>query len=184
MGSKHLGPDFEITLALQKESGIDTFIETGTYKGMSSAWAADHFKIVVTVEGMPDRYWKTWHNTLGDKSNVMMLLGDSWDALPKVMKFIQTPAIFWLDAHYCTSNNNEQREGLQVCPVMQELLTINAHPCAHLHILMVDDARLFGNEQDWPREDVLLSELRKHDRQCILYEDVWYAIPAGLTFPK
>lgn len=180
MGSKHLGPDFEITLALQKESGIDTFIETGTYKGMSSAWAADHFPTVITIEGMPDRYWKTWYNTLGSVPNVMMLLGDSWEVLPKVLRFVQVPALFWLDAHYCTTNQQEASAGLQVCPVMHELLTINEHPCAHLHIIMVDDARLFGVEKGWPSEKVLLSELRKHNRRCVLKDDVWYGLPSGL----
>ena len=184
VGSKHLGVDEKITLELQRETGIDSFIETGSFKGGTSAWAANHFRHVITIEGMPGRWWKTWNNTLGQLSNVATLLGESGDLLPRILSVLQVPAIFWLDAHYCTTNHDEQKQGLSVCPVMHELLAINAHACAHLHVIMVDDARLFGIEKGWPREDVLLSELRKYDRQCILYEDVWYAIPAGLTFPK
>ena len=177
MGSKTLGTNHEITLALRDASGIDSFIETGTWKGGTTTWAAQHFPNVITCEGMPGRFWKTWHNALKGMPNVMPLLGESADLLPKVLDMMRTPAIFWLEAHYCTSNKEERSQGLNVCPVMHEILAINMSPCAHLHILMVDDARLFGVEDGWPTVAELTEVLEMHGRIVILYEDVFYAVP-------
>ena len=43
MGKHQMGPPAVLTLALQKRLGIEDFIETGTFHGNTTAWAAGHF---------------------------------------------------------------------------------------------------------------------------------------------
>jgi hypothetical protein len=181
MGSKHLGVDHDLTLAIKNELGIDTFIESGTWKGGTSLWAAEHFDEVITIEGYPARFYKTWRGFRHSAPNIMFLLGDSRTLMPALMTFLQVPAIFWLDAHYCTSNEQEADAGLDKCPIMYELMAINKHKLAYLHPIMIDDVRMFGNEGGWPRREVVMSELCQFNRRVIEFEDVWYALPEGCS---
>ena len=180
MGSNHLGPNWPILQALKNESGIDTFIETGTWKGGTSKQASSLFEYVITIEGMPGRWWKTWNNTLCSLPNVASLTGDTVSVLPFLLHAIEVPAIFWLDAHYCTTNQEERSQGLTTCPVLKEIEAINNHRFAPWHVILVDDARLFGVEEGWPLVDDLLPALQQHGRQTWIHEDIWYAVQPAL----
>jgi hypothetical protein len=185
MEEKLMGMNPPLALAIRDNLGIDTFIETGTWRANTSVWAAQNFKEVRTLEGMPGRFYKSWSTYHTQYPNIMFQLGDSKTLLAQHMACLQVPALFWLDAHYCSSNEEEAGAGIVKCPVMHELLAINGHKLAHLHAIMVDDARLFGVESGWPRPDVLLSELGKFGRNVALYEDVYYGLPqgCGVTIP-
>src|ERR1700733_6735451 len=99
MGMIQLGAPYEIILDLAKLSGATTFIETGTYPGSSSRWAANHFESVVTME-LSEKLYQQHHQDLRALGNVEPLCGDSKILLPQVVSRLgNRPAVFWLDGH-------------------------------------------------------------------------------------
>jgi len=64
--------------------------------------------------------------------------GSSADLLWDIIKSIDEPITFWLDAHYVET------------PILQELVAIKSH---HIktHTILIDDVRLFGGNGDWGR---------------------------------
>jgi hypothetical protein len=78
--------------------------------------------------------------------NVHLFHGDSGEVLPKVVRAIKEPALFWLDAHW----------GAESAPIRQELDCIYRHPVRD-HVLLIDDARYFDGHGDYPS----IEELRE-----------------------
>jgi len=78
--------------------------------------------------------------------NVHLYHGDSAEVLPKVVRAIKEPALFWLDAHW----------GAESAPIRQELDCIYRHPVRD-HVLLIDDARYFDGHGDYPS----IEELRE-----------------------
>jgi hypothetical protein len=66
--------------------------------------------------------------------------------LPLIIKDLNEPAIFWLDGHY---SSGITAKGDKICPIFEELDSIfNNKPLNH--VLLIDDARLFVDEDDYP----------------------------------
>ena len=65
--------------------------------------------------------------------------------LGSVLKTISEPVIFWLDGHY---SGGVTAKGESECPIWSELdqITCRQLPC----IMLIDDARCFTGEQDYP----------------------------------
>jgi hypothetical protein len=78
--------------------------------------------------------------------NVTIVQGDSGKVLPKILKDINEPAIFWLDGHYSAGIT---AQGDKDCPIYEELDAIfDAKKLDH--ILLIDDARCFIGNGDYP----------------------------------
>ena len=73
-------------------------------------------------------------------TNVTVHSGDSGKLLADVIKNIDDPITFWLDAHPFADPMS-----LSQCPLLQELDAI-AHHCLHLPTVLVDDIRVFSQE--------------------------------------
>jgi len=67
-----------------------------------------------------------------------MIVRDATPTLPE-------PALFWLDGHYSGGNTGK---GEKETPIMEEIETILSSPLPH--VVLVDDARCFGTEKDYP----------------------------------
>src|SRR5262245_487665 len=87
-----------LALALRDAMALDRLIETGTFRGSSTPWAAQHFQRVDTVEISKTNHATARKNTRRHK-NVFFHFGDSRDRLPPLVKILPGPAMFWLDAH-------------------------------------------------------------------------------------
>jgi len=83
---------------MKKDFNADTFIETGTYCGTTTAQAAKVFKKVHTIEIHPPLFHKT-RQRLQHLKNVHFILGDSVAALKDYHRLSGDRAILWLDAH-------------------------------------------------------------------------------------
>jgi len=79
--------------------------------------------------------------------SIHILQGQSGEVLPEVLKNIDKPCLFWLDAHY---SGGSTAKGQENTPVIQELECILNHKNANEHIILIDDARLFIDEDDYP----------------------------------
>lgn len=139
----------ELALALRDQYNLTTFIETGTYKAATTAWATDNFKQVVSIELDEGWHSRAKRKIFAKQKGVKLLLGDSAIVLPKVLKRLRQPALIWLDAHWCKAGKATAPE----CPLREELKAIRDSGVEHF--ILIDDARLFIEppNSDWPSLD-------------------------------
>lgn len=150
-----------LVLALKEAFNISAFIETGTWKAQTTTWASLNFEKVVTIEADNGYYERA--KGLG-LLNTRFILGDSATELPKVVKRLKQPAIFWLDAHKC---NDRPAIETSECPLLAELESIKASGLPHL--ILIDDARYFIGRPEYPHDPT----------QWPTMEQVKAALPVG-----
>ena len=91
-------------------------------------------------------HWGTrWslYNNLNHKVPYILIDGDdSGVILEDIIKDINEPITFWLDAHHCGSDSGCSDK--YISPVQHELEIIKNHPLADKHIIMIDDINYFS----------------------------------------
>lgn len=128
-----------------QSSGCKIMVETGTFIGATTDYASKHFEKCITIELDPVLYQKAVQR-FKDRKNVQVYHGDSGQMLRSLIKQIDQPAIFWLDAHYCGDNT---AKGGSNSPIIDEILTILSDPTKG-HIILIDDARMFLGFDGYP----------------------------------
>lgn len=149
-----------LPLAYARRFGLGTFVETGTYAGDTVAHVLRDFRRVYSIE-LDDRLYRAAARRFRDQSHVRILHGDSATLLPRLLAELDEPALFWLDAHY---SGGITARGNADTPIMTELRTI-LEADRRAHVILIDDARCFGDDPAYPRiEDVaaLVRECRVH----------------------
>jgi hypothetical protein len=112
------------------------FIETGTFQGKGVQQALDAgFSKIYSIELSIELYNECVQGFNNDK--VFLLLGDSAEVLPTLIKEINEPITFWLDGHYSGTGT---ALGSQNTPLLQELESIRLHPIK-THTILIDDLR-------------------------------------------
>jgi hypothetical protein len=190
MGLVHWGPPPQLLTQLRDALGLDTFVETGTYRGDTALWAAGFFAHVITIEASAEVF-EFASARLRERANVNALHGDTRTVLPQVLSELSaTPArraALWLDAHFCVGGPTYgHAEG--ECPLLQELAAIaqaRGHD-AQPHVILIDDARLFlappplpHRADQWPAIEPVLAGIRAAAPQhfITIFEDVIIAVP-------
>ncbi len=137
MGIVRMGVPEALVLFIRDNFDARVFIETGTFKGETSCWAASHFEKVITVELSVELY-KEAVQKYRQLSNIEFRIGDSSQELPRILSQIDQPAVIWLDAHHCSTNT--AGKGARA-PILDELDAITSSSLDHF--VLIDDARLF-----------------------------------------
>ncbi len=141
----------EFVERLRSNLQADCFVETGTFQGATAKAMSSRFAEVYTVEASHELYQAAARN-LAAFPNVHCLQGNSVERLPEILQRLNSPTIFWLDAHWCGEGT-----GLieTECPLLKELELIYSHRGDH--VVLIDDARLFLEKpqpphraDDWP----------------------------------
>jgi hypothetical protein len=144
----------------QQKYGYTTLVETGTYLGDMVEAQKTRFKKIISIELGVDLFEKAKERFNNDK-NVLIVQGDSGKVLPKILKDINEPAIFWLDGHY---SGGVTAKGDKECPIFEELDAILNNKRFN-HILLIDDARCFIGDGDYPSIKKLTEFIRsKNDK--------------------
>jgi len=125
--------------------GYTTLIETGTYLGEMVEAQKTRFKNVISIELAADLFKKAQKRFINDK-NVHIIQGDSGKVLVNLLNNIKEPAIFWLDGHY---SEGITAKGAKACPIFEELDAIFKSDQFN-HILLIDDAKDFTGNEDYP----------------------------------
>ncbi len=180
MGTAKSGLPKEIILDLAQLSGAKVFVETGTFHGDTTRWAAKHFESVVTIERSESLY-QEFSPGLRDLGNVKPLLGDSSTVLPQVVAGLgNQPAVFWLDGHWsfgATAGENHE------CPLLAELEALANRKG---DIILIDDARLFlsappvpHDPAQWPTLPQIIFLLMKNSEQLFMQmvDDIIFIVP-------
>ncbi len=131
-------PPFVKVIALRRYArtfALDSFIETGTCFGETTAALAHLFDRCITIELSHELHSQAVKRFSGLR-NVRCLQGDSGVVLSRVLAEIDKPALFWLDAHH--SGGVTANAGYD--PIFEELKCIYMHSIKK-HVILVDDAR-------------------------------------------
>lgn len=132
-------------LIRQLGRSYEVLVETRTYRGDTVRGLRHSFARIISIEVDEALFWRATHRCSGQE-NAELLLGDSAVLLPQVLKDLDAPAIFWLDAHW---SGGETGSGELETPVVQEIREIVAHRPDNL--VLVDDLREFVNAKpDYP----------------------------------
>ncbi len=119
----------------------DIFVETGTLWGEAIEVAIEcGFKKIYTVDIDPKKVEHSRKKFAKEvkSGQVEVLEGDTFKMFPDILKKIDAPATFWLDAHWDGGPMGDYK-----CPLPFELEALLAHPIK-THTLLVDDRRIFG----------------------------------------
>jgi len=151
---------------------IDTFVETGTYKGAGVANALTLAKEVYSIEIDRQRY-ENAVNIFKGFSNVHLYHGDSGKILLEIMPEFKGRCLFWLDAHY----GDDESPGQRRTPIIEELKTVCNY--SGYFVILIDDARLYTGEGDWPKLETLGNIIKSALPDCkfIVNEDIIRIIP-------
>lgn len=121
-----------------------TFVETGTSDGGTVENLAKDFNQLHTVEIAPSIFNRS-KDRLKDYTNIKFWLGDSTVVLPEILAETEGNLLFWLDGHFC---GDPEGRGVKDTPIIDELRLILADK--RPHVILIDDARLFGNDPVYP----------------------------------
>lgn len=145
---------------------IDTFVETGTFRGNSTIRAAEVFEKVYTIELRKEFYDIAWKN-LELLDNVQCILGDSSSVLQDVLQNIGTKRVlFWLDGHDDAYT-----------PILEELEAIKDSNCRN-EVFLIDDMQSF-NSLDYPSINTLVEKIKSIDSSynIVVFGDILLAYP-------
>jgi hypothetical protein len=150
---------------LSKYAG-NIFIETGTYLGQTVQMALElGFKKIYSIEINKKLYRKA-RSKFKKNKNVLLFKGNSIEILPEILKQVESPAVFWLDAH-------ESGPGLEggkiLYPVLVELDIISKHSIKE-HTILIDDRRLFESFWNIKEVDVVKRIYEINENYGISYE--------------
>jgi hypothetical protein len=129
-------------------------VETGTLLGDMVEAMKNHFAQIYSIEISPELAQKAKRRFANDR-HVQIIESDSAVALKGLLPGLHEPALFWLDGHYSGGNTGK---GEKDTPIMAELATIYASDIPH--VVLIDDARCFGTDKDYPSQNELASYIK------------------------
>ena len=152
----------------QKEHNISILIETGTYLGDMVKAQLNNFKTIYSIELGKD-LWKKAVKRFEKEKHVNILLGDSGKVLIDLIPTINGSAIFWLDGHY---SGGITAKGKKDSPIYEELNEILNSKFKH--IILIDDARCFNGEGDYPTIEDLKEYIlsRYFESKIEIFDDI------------
>ncbi len=144
----------------QEKYGPMVLVETGTYRGDMVETQKRRFKKIISIELGVELFKKAQKRFINDK-NVVLVQGDSGKMLPGILTDINEPAIFWLDGHY---SEWVTAKGDKDCPIFEELDAI-FNSKKFNHVLLIDDARTFNGEGDYPTVEKLAEYIKSKNEK-------------------
>jgi hypothetical protein len=128
----------------QQKYKIDILIETGTCYGEMVEVLKKQFKKIISIEVSNELFNFVKARFKNDK-HIELYEGDSGELLPSIIKKQNVSCLFWLDGHYSGGGTGK---GELNTPIFKELKAI--FESKNNHIILIDDARLFIGEDDYP----------------------------------
>jgi hypothetical protein len=180
MGAISFSIDKKMLQFFRQHLPITTFVETGTYQGVSLNVAAEIFSECHSIELSQSLYDDAKRRFAG-RTNILLYQGESAVTLNVACEqFAERPVVFWLDAHWCVGENTAGQDSQS--PLRDELRAIKS-----LHaqsVVLIDDARLYlcpppqpHRFTDWPDFHdivILLQHLSQHHRLMILNDVIMF----------
>jgi hypothetical protein len=124
--------------------GLRVLVETGTYYGEMVVAMKNRFDEIYSVE-FDSQLAQRAAKKFSRWPHIHILEGDSQKVVPELLKSLQQPTLFWLDAGYygwAGLHGNEQR-------LTSELEAILSHSIQQ-HVILMDDARGLNGQNGSP----------------------------------
>lgn len=118
------------------------------------------FETIFSVE-LSEELYERAKQKFSRHSHIHLYQGNSAHVLPEILRRVSEPALFWLDAH---ASGGITSRGEKVTPIREELQHIFDHMIED-HVVLIDDARGFIGENDYPSLEELadlVSQSRPH----------------------
>lgn len=132
-----------------EKGGHTVLVETGTYLGDMVYAMQDVFEHIYSIE-LAEIFFQKAAKRFKNFPHIKILRGDSGKVLQQLVPSLKAPALFWLDGHY---SGGQTAKGEKESPIYEELKSI-LHS-SYRHTILIDDARLFIGQNDYPRVDEL-----------------------------
>lgn len=129
-----------------KKFSPEIFIETGTYKGRMVYAVMPYVKEIYSIE-LDKALFQNAQKRFNGYNKIHILQGQSNNILPTILNNVDGACLFWLDAHF---SGGSTAKGDSDTPIMQEIECILNHDRVSEHIILIDDARCFTGENDYP----------------------------------
>lgn len=157
---------------------LKVLVETGTYLGKMVQAMLPFFKRIYSIELDIALYEKA-REKFSDQGKVDIICGDSGIEIGKLLAHLDQPALFWLDGHYSKGVTAKANKST---PILEELTHIYEAK-DNGHVVLIDDARFFGVDPDYPGVDEIKElVMSKRDNVCLSVEDdIIKIIPQKLT---
>jgi hypothetical protein len=136
--------------AYARQYGLRSFVETGTFFGEMVDALKNEFVRIQSIE-LDEFLYERARKRFLRYPHISILHGDSGAKLPVALAAIEGPTLFWLDAHH---SGGITALGDEVSPILRELGHIFQSPI-NGHMVIIDDARLFGTDPGYPTLDKL-----------------------------
>jgi hypothetical protein len=158
----------------QKQFGYSIFIETGTYLGDMVEAQKNNFQRIISIE-LDQHLYQRAKRKFAEDEHITIYQGDSSRVLPQIMSAVKEPAIFWLDGHYSAGIT---AKGDKETPIYGELEAI-FNDSSLPHVLLIDDARLFTGEGDYPNIEYLSDFIKKRAQsyEILVKDDIIRSLP-------
>jgi hypothetical protein len=114
--------------------GLRILIETGTYYGEMVSAMKSKFDAIYSIEQNPELAARA-RREFSKYRHIKIIQGDSQTALPELLKSLDKPALFWLDAGYygwSGEQGDKKRLGVELDAILNH--KINGH------VILMDDA--------------------------------------------
>lgn len=149
--------------------GTPTLVETGTFQGAMIEAVRSEFETVHSIELAEPLFAAAVEKFKGDEA-VHIHQGDSGEVLGPVLEGVDTACLFWLDGHY---SGGPTAHGDVSTPILKELDVIKGHGVPN-HVILIDDARCFNGEDDYPT----IADLR--ERALALWPDAEFEVAGDI----
>jgi len=133
-----------------KTFNTQILIETGTYLGDMVHAMKKSFSRIISFE-LDHNLAVQAQQRFANDPHIEIVEGDSGKLLDEHLATINEPCLFWLDGHY---SGGITAKGALETPIKNELTAILSHPVDG-HVILIDDARCFTGENDYPTLDEL-----------------------------
>lgn len=140
----------------QKKFGYNLLVETGTYYGAMVDAQKKNFNKIISIE-LSKELFEIAKKRFKKYDNIKLYNGDSGEVLRTIS--LNEPAIFFLDGHY---SGGATARGDKECPIFKEINAIFQISKLN-HIIIIDDARCFIGQGDYPSIEELTNYIKKKD---------------------
>ena len=141
-----------------KTFNTSILIETGTYLGDMVHAMRKAFSRIISFE-LDQTLATQARERFANDNHIRIIQGDSGKLLGELLATINEPCLFWLDGHY---SGGITAKGALETPIKNELAAILSHRVDG-HVILIDDARCFTGENDYPTLEELKNFVAKHN---------------------
>jgi hypothetical protein len=124
---------------------LKVFVETGTFMGDTVEAMKNVVDRIYSIE-LSRELFEQARERFRAYDHVELIHGDSANVLRHVIAELNQPALFWLDGHLC---GGITASGEKETPIHEELEQILCAPDPG-HVMIIDDARCFGDDPAYP----------------------------------